>query len=110
MAFDLTTGVAWAMASGLAGIAEVDAGATAEQVAVIDALRRHLLRIDADEAATIEAWGPDEVAEALPATGERRIFLRMGIIVELCRHPASDEQLRLVETYGEALGVGADQL
>ena len=34
----------------------------------------------------------------------------MAIVLELCRHPASDHQVALVDEYGTALDVGGDEL
>jgi hypothetical protein len=108
MPFDITPEAASVFAGGLAGVMQVAEGPTDEQAQVMRALAAHVLQVDPGSEAAVLT--PDEVASALPDRVQRRIFLHMAIILELCRHPADEQQLRRVDAYGEALGVGAPEL
>ncbi len=98
------------IAAGLVGLMSVDHGPVDEQSRVFRALSTNVLRFDPSGVDADDALTPSALASALPDPGDRRLFVQMAIVIELCRHPTSDEQLRAVESYGAALGVGRREL
>jgi hypothetical protein len=108
--FPVQPEVARALARGLWGLMDVDGGATAEQQRVFLTLATHLLRVGVTPPATLQPFTPAELAEELTESHGRRLFLQMAIILDLCRHPKSERQLKRLEHYAEALGVDPPQL
>ncbi|WP_255090755.1 ubiquinone biosynthesis protein COQ4 [Vulcanococcus limneticus] len=101
---------AQALSRGLSGLMEVDGGATAEQRRVFTALATHLLGQESTALAVLSPLGPDRLAEELVDPCWRRLFLQVAIILDLCRHPKSEAQLKNLEAYAEALQVDPPQL
>lgn len=95
------------VAQGLRGVMEAGDGASEEQRRVHAALCAHVLRVDPG---ATDALSPAQIATSLDGEVERQRFLHMAIVMELCRHPSSDEQRRLVDGYGTALGMGEPEL
>ena len=95
---------------GLLGLIDLEAGPTAEQRHVLEVIASHLLGQASGSLAGLEALGPEALAAALVDPPGRRLFLQMGIILDLCHHPGSEEQLRRLERYAQALHVDPPQL
>jgi hypothetical protein len=87
----------------MVGAADVDAGPTAEQLAVIDALAAGYFEVDLD-LATLEPLGPSATAAVFVTPAQRRRVRELLVLVELCRHPSSPSQADRVEEYCAALG------
>lgn len=98
------------MSAGLAGLIATDDGPSDEQQRMFIAFSRHFLLVEPPPASTAEAPAPETLAEELSGPASRRRFVQMAVVLELCRHPASDRQVALVGDYGSALGVGGDEL
>jgi ubiquinone biosynthesis protein Coq4 len=92
------------VARGLVGATAVDGGPTAEQLSLIRSLLHGYFGV-AVEPLDLEPASPAEVARALDAERVRHRFVRLMIVLELCRHPALPEQADLVDRYAAALGV-----
>jgi hypothetical protein len=95
--------------AGLLGAIDIAGGPTDEQLAVLRALATHLWkRPDLTDAVT--PLPPAEVASRLPQSDERLRFCEMVMILELCRHPQSEEQVERAEEVAAALGVSGIEL
>jgi hypothetical protein len=94
-----------AFVPGLLGAIDVDAGPTAEQVAVLRAFALHLWRRPDLEPALVTPLTASEVARRLPEGDSRLQFCEMVIVLELCRHPQSPAQVEKAEEYAAALGI-----
>ena len=87
----------------LVGAAQVHAGATPEQMSLIQNLLHGYYGVEID-AATLEPMGPD----GIPATvdpAERRRLVDLLVVLEFCRHPGDAAQADRVEQYASALDV-----
>ena len=98
------------VARGLLGSVTTSEGATQEQLRLIQALLDYLwnrpdLKID-----HLNPMNPSAFAQAVSDQSTRRVFHNLQMMLELCRHPQSKEQLHLGEIYSEALGVSSDAL
>lgn len=87
----------------LVGVIDVDGGATDEQRAVLAAIvagawGRSDLDLDA-----LEPLDPAAAAAAIP-DGTHRRARELMVLLELCRHPLSQEQVARVDEYAAALG------
>jgi hypothetical protein len=98
------------IAAGLVGVINVEAGPTDEQWQVFQALSRHLLGIDPQSVQSMASASPAELAASIPDSSQRRIFVQMAIILEMCRHPRSETQLLKLEEYTAAVHVHGPQL
>lgn len=102
MQFSLAPELVEPVVRGLLGGVDVDGGPTTEQLAVLDALVRHLWHRD-DLVGRVGPAGPDEVAAAVVDPVARRRFHEVLLTLELCRHPLTPAQVDRVEEYGAAL-------
>jgi ubiquinone biosynthesis protein Coq4 len=87
----------------LLGAVDVDGGATDEQRAVIAAIVSGYWGrpdLDLDE---LEPFDPAAAAAAITQDAHRSRVRELMVLLELCRHPLSDAQLRRVEEYAAAL-------
>lgn len=93
----------------LAGI-DVDAGATAEQLAVLRVIVSHVWERPDLRFESVRHIGPGELAEHLVDEHHRTAFHELHLALETCRHPQSPAQVALVEEYAIALEVDGDDL
>jgi hypothetical protein len=91
------------VARGLLGAADVGDGPTAEQRSVVQHLLHGYFGDDTD-IATLEPFGPDELAANVDADDHHRV-VDLLVVVEYCRHPGTTEQADRVEEYVRALEV-----
>ncbi len=87
----------------LLGAVDVDGGATDEQRAVLTAIvhgywERPDLSLDA-----LEPLDPDATAAAVTDVAQRDRLEELMVLLELCRHPASEAQVERVDEYAAAL-------
>jgi hypothetical protein len=87
----------------MVGAADVGGGPTDEQLSVAGALARGYFEVDLDPR-TLEPLSPAAVADAFGDPAQRRRLRELLVLVELCRHPSSEEQVARVEEYCAALG------
>ena len=88
----------------LAGAIDVDDGGTDAQRRVLSALASiYWGRTDFDLGA-VERLSPEQAASAIVDPLHRRRFRELMVLLELCRHPLTDEQVRRVDAYAEAVG------
>jgi hypothetical protein len=88
----------------LLGAIDVDGGATEEQRAVLGAIvagywERLDLSLDA-----LEPLDPEGAAAAIPGEAQRARVRELMVLLELCRHPLGEAQVRRVDHYAAALG------
>ena len=87
----------------LLGAIDVDGGATAEQRSVLAAIvSGYWGRTDID-LATLQPLGPDDTGAVIGDAAHRRRVRELLVLLELCRHPLSDEQTQRVDEYAAAL-------
>ncbi len=98
------------VARGLIGGVYVDGGPTGEQVAVLQAVVGHLWRRPDIDVASLSPLDPTSTAEAVGDPRIRRQLVGLLMMLELCRHPESEEQVALVEEYAAALDVSGEPL
>jgi len=110
MQFPLSNERAEKIAQGLAGLVDVESGPSDEQRDVLQAFSSHLLCLKTNQIAELKPLCADQIATSISDQGDRRIFMQMAIMLELCRHPPSEEQLKELETYAAALKFDGPQL
>ena len=110
MKIPVSTDEAVKIASGLAGLINIGVGPTEEQRKVFQSFCWHILRLQSPEVELHNVLSPDQLAETLPGSQDRRIFIQMAIMLELCRHPATEAQLNRLEEYASALNLSGPQL
>lgn len=96
--------------AGLVGSISTADGPTNEQVTVLTAIARHVLGYDGIDLTGVTPLSPDEVAAAVQRPDARLRFAEIALTLELCRHPMSEEQVTLSETYVTALGIGDHEI
>jgi hypothetical protein len=87
----------------MVGAADVGGGPTDEQLSVTGALARGYFEVDVDPR-TLDPLGPAEVGDAFGDPAQQRRLRELLVLVELCRHPSSEEQVARVDEYCAALG------
>jgi hypothetical protein len=85
------------------GAIAVNDGPTDEQVAVLRAVVVHLWERPDLELDALEPLGPDDTAILVTDANARRRFKELMVLLELCRHPETREQVARVEAYARAL-------
>ncbi|SBO42086.1 hypothetical protein [Cyanobium sp. NIES-981] len=108
--FPVDPAAALLLTRALLGLIAIPGGPTAEQRRVFEVLATHLLRQESASLASLDPLAPEALALQLVDPACRRLFLQMGIILDLCHHPGSEEQLRRLERYAEALHFDPPQL
>jgi len=91
------------MVQGLLHLITVDDGATQEQQRLLRTISTHLMGVDAEVLDRATPLMPSNLAAELIQPGERRRFLQLAIRLSLSRHPASENQLRRLEEWSEAM-------
>lgn len=86
----------------MVGAADVDGGPTDEQLAVIGALAAGYFEVALDPAG-LEPLSPEATAAAIGDQAQRRRMREFLVLVEMCRHPVSRNQMERVEEYCAAL-------
>src|SRR6185295_13272557 len=88
----------------LLGAIDTGDGGTDEQRGVLGAIvSGYWGRPDLDLDA-LEPLGPDEVAATFPEPAARRRVREFMVLMELCRHPLTEEQVTRVDAYADAMG------
>jgi len=85
------------------GAISVTGGPTDEQTAVLRAIVVHLWQRPDLELDALEPLGPDDTAALVTDANARRRFKELMVLLELCRHPETPEQVARVEEYARAL-------
>lgn len=88
----------------LLGAIDVDGGATAEQRAVLRSIVSGYWGRDDLDLAALRPLDPEGAAVAITDAAHRRRVQELMVLLELCRHPDSDAQVRRVDEYAAALG------
>jgi hypothetical protein len=96
--------------SGLRGVTNVDDGTTVEQERVLRAIAAHLWRLDDAAYVACAPCSAADVASGIRDAEARRRFVQLGLILELCRHPDSPEQVRRLDRFAGELGIDGPQL
>lgn len=84
-------------------LVDVEGGATTEQLKVLRTLGVYILKIKPSELEDQSVIMPNELKHWLPDEKDKRCFLQLAIMLELCRHPRSKAQLSRFEEFAEAL-------
>jgi hypothetical protein len=94
----------------LAGVIDVDDGPTDEQRAVLQALvSGYWGRADRD-VREIEPVSAEDAAAVVTDARARRRLRELMVLLEMCRHPMSDEQVARVDEYAAALGESGPEM
>jgi hypothetical protein len=91
--------------AGLLGVIDADGGPTDEQVAVLDAVVRHMWKRDDIVLGELVPLDAGETAARLPDALGRLRFCELMMTLELCRHPQSAVLVDRVEEFADVLGV-----
>ena len=97
-------------AGGLMAGIDVDGGPTAAQLGVLRAVVSTVWKRPDLELMTLRRVGPEELADVLVDPDHRNAFHELHLTLETCRHPITDGQVELVQTYADALGVDGEDL
>jgi len=103
MGFVVQPGMGLDCVRALRHLVAVEGGATPEQLKLLQTLALHLLGVSEDAFSQVSTLLPQELAARLPETRDRRRFLQLAIMLDLCRHPRSEEQLQRLEAFAAAL-------
>src|SRR6476619_5930034 len=87
----------------LLGVIDVEGGATDEQLAVLRALVHGLWERPDLDLDSMEPFAPDQAAYAVMAEDQRSRLRELMVLLELCRHPASEEQVQRADEYAAAM-------
>ena len=88
---------------GLRHLIDIEGGATAEQQKLLQTLGQHLLGLSPAAIGQDSPLPPVELAARISEPNERRRFLQLAIMLNLCRHPRSEAQLQRLEAFAGAL-------
>ena len=103
MVFVVQQGVGRDFVAGLRHLIAVEGGATPEQQKLLQTLALHCLGVSQDAFSQDSPLLPQELAARLSETSDRRRFLQLAIMLDLCRHPRSEAQLQRLEALAAAL-------
>ncbi len=87
----------------LLGAIDVGDGGTPEQRGVLQAFVAGYWDRPGLDLASLAPLDPDGVAEALPDAAQRARVREFMVLLELCRHPLTTEQVELVDRYATAM-------
>jgi len=87
----------------LLGVIDVEDGATHEQLLVLRALVHGLWERPDLDLDALEPFAPDQAAYAVTDEDQRNRLRELIVLLELCRHPASEEQVQRADEYAAAL-------
>jgi len=110
LSFFVEPGFVAVVARGLLGSVSTSDGASQEQLRLIQSLLDYLWNRPDLKVNTLSPINAHEISIAINDQSTRRIFHNLQMMLELCRHPQTEEQLRLGEIYSESLGVTSDAL
>lgn len=110
LSFFVEPGSVGVVARGLLGSVSTSEGASQEQLRLIQSLLDYLWNRPDLKIHTLSPINSFELARAVSDQSTRRVFHNLQMMLELCRHPQTEEQLRLGEIYSESLGVTSDVL
>ncbi|WP_186490066.1 hypothetical protein [Synechococcus sp. BIOS-U3-1] len=110
LSFFVEPGSVAVVARGLLGSVSTPEGATQEQLRLIQSLLDNLWNRPDLKIHTLGPINSLELAVTVKDQSTRRVFHNLQMMLELCRHPQTKEQLRLGENYSESLGVTSDAL
>jgi hypothetical protein len=77
----------------LLGVIDVEGGPTSEQLVVLRALVHGLWDRPDLDLDSLEPFAPDQAAYAVTDEDQRNRLRELIVLLELCRHPASEEQV-----------------
>ncbi|MFN7900809.1 MAG: hypothetical protein ACK5N0_14330 [Synechococcaceae cyanobacterium] len=92
MAFTLQPNRRNAFVGGLRHLIDVEGGATAEQQKLLQTLAQHLLGLSPSTWSQASPLPPPQLAATIPDPSDRRRFLQLACMLNLCRHPRSEAQ------------------
>src|SRR4051794_11989044 len=78
----------------LLGVIDVEGGPTSEQLAVLRALVHGLWERPDLDLDSMTPFAADQAAYAAQPEDQRNRLRELIVLLELCRHPASDEQVK----------------
>ena len=98
------------MARGLLGTVSTSQGPSQEQLRLLQSLLDYLWDRPDLNIHALSPMSSFELALTITDQSTRRVFHNLQMMLELSRHPQTEEQLRLGEVYSESLGVTSDAL
>ena len=98
------------MARGLCNLVNIEGGPTDEQLRILSVLIVHFLDLKSIDLNFTNTLSAPEVAIAITDHSDRRRFMQLATMLELCRHPKSIEQLQKLEDAGAALNLAGTEL
>ena len=110
MSFFIEPGSVAVVARGLLGTVSTSQGPSQEQLRLLQSLLDYLWDRPDLNIHTLSPISSFELALTITDQSTRRVFHNLQMMLELSRHPQTEEQLRLGEVYSESLGVTSDAL
>jgi hypothetical protein len=98
------------IAKGLCNLVDVDGGPTPEQRGLLGVLFVHLFGLCPSALDFESSLSAPDLAAELSESSDRRRFLQLATMLELCRHPRSENQLRRLEAFAKALQIQGPEL
>ena len=98
------------MARGLCNLVNVDGGPTDEQLRILSVLIVHFFGLKESDLDFTNTLSPSGIAAVMTDASERRRFMQLATMLELCRHPKSEHQLKKLEDAGVALDIAGVEL
>src|SRR3954469_24649283 len=87
----------------LLGVIDVEDGPTDEQLAVLRALVHGLWERPDLDLDSMEPFAADQAAYAIQPEDQRSRLRELMVLLELCRHPASEKQIQRADEYAAAM-------
>ena len=110
LSFFVEPGSVAVVARGLLGSVSTPEGPSQEQLRLIQSLLDYLWERPDLKINTLSPINSFDPALAVRDQSTRRVFHNLQMMLELCRHPQTEDQLRLGEIYSETLCVTSDAL
>ena len=98
------------MARGLCNLVNVEGGPTDEQLRILSVLIVHFFGLKESDLDFTNTLSPSGIAAVMTDASERRRFMQLATMLELCRHPKSEHQLKKLEDAGVALDIAGVEL
>ena len=96
--------------AGLKDLIDCGDNGTLEQRSVLQAIALGLLKMPLDEFQAVKPINQSELAKLITNDSSRRRYIQLAVMLELCRHPRSSQQLAKLEESAQQLKLKGDVL
>ncbi len=96
--------------SGLKDLIDCGDNGTEEQINVLKAIALGIFKIPIEAYNNLESINQQQLAKVVVEPFLRRRYIQLAVMLELCRHPKSHQQLSKLESSAEELGLSGNAL